>query len=103
MQNYESTANKNSNKKSLEENVHGYIPRRCDLKCYKCRYQGICIIPRRIIEARKRFIRNSMLGNKSPLNNRYRLNDFLPIFDYKKKLLRYLTTLKGKLYRKDLE
>jgi len=103
MENYKSV-NKSASKTSDEENVHGYIPRRCDLKCYKCRYQGICVIPRRIIEARRRFLRNNMFGNRILLNNKYRFNDFLPIFGYKKKLLRYLTNLKKKkLYSKDAE
>jgi hypothetical protein len=101
MQNYKSV-NKNSNKSSNEGKVHGYIPRSCDLKCYKCQYQGICIIPRRLIKAKKRSIRNSILGNRIPINNKYKLNDFLQIFGYKRKLLRYLANLKKKkLYNKD--
>jgi hypothetical protein len=102
MQNYESASNKNSCKISDEGNVHGYTTRKCDLKCYKCRYQGVCVIPRRIIEARKRFIRNNKLG-MDLFNNEYRFNHFLPIFGYKKKLLIYLVTnpRKRKLYGKD--
>jgi len=99
MQNYKSI-NKNSNKAS-EEIVHGYVPRRCNLKCYKCRYQGICVVPRRLIEASKRTIRNNIFRNMSLLNNKYKFNDFLTTLGYKKKLLRYLTNLKKKLYNKD--
>jgi len=98
MQNYKSSVDKNSSKVSNEENIHGYIPRRCDLKCYKCRYQGICIIPRRLIEARKRFIRNSIFGNMSLINNKYRFYDFLTFLGYKKKILKYLTNVKKKKF-----
>ena len=101
MQNYK-RVNKNSNKSSNEGKVNGYIPRNCDLKCYKCRYQGICIIPRMLIDTRKRFVRNSIL-RISLSNNRYRLNEFPQIFGYKKKFLRYLVAnlKKKKSYNKD--
>jgi hypothetical protein len=102
MQSYKSSVNKNSNITSDEENFHRHIQRRCDLKCYKCRYQGICVIPRRLIEAGKRSIRNNIFGNMSLINNKYRFNDFLKILGYKKKILGYLVTnLKKKLYSKD--
>lgn len=105
MKNYKSVdkgVNKNSNKASNEETVHVYIPRRCDQKCYKCRYQGICIIPR-MIEARKRSIINNILG-MPVLNSKYKPNDFLIILGYKKRLLRYLANLKKrKLYSKESE
>jgi len=67
------------------------------LKCYKCRYQGICVIPR-IIEARRRFVRNNIFGNMTLLNNKYGFNGFLKVLGFKKKLLRYLTNPKKKLY-----
>jgi hypothetical protein len=101
MEDYNSSVNKNSSNAS-RENAHGYIPRRCDLNCGRCRYQGICIIPRMLIDTRKRFVRNSILRNRILINNKYRLNDFPQIFGYKKKLFRYLTNLKKKrLYSKD--
>ena len=101
MDDYES-ANKNPNKTSDEEGFHGYVPRKCDLKCYKCRFQGICVIPRRIIDARKQFISNNF--SRSVLHkNGYGLNGFLSILGYKKKLLRYLPDPKKKIYGKDEE
>jgi len=105
MQNYKSSIKANSNRTSNEENVHGYIPRKCDFRCYKCRYQAKCVIPRRLTEARKRFIGNNVLGNMTPLNNKYRRNVFLPILGYRKRLLRYLLInhKKKKLYNKDSE
>jgi len=99
MQNSKSSTEKT--KASHEDTVHGYVPRRCDLKCYKCRYQGICVIPRKIIEAEKRLIRNNLFRNTILLNNKYRFNDFPRILGYKKNLLRYLTNLKKKPYNKD--
>jgi len=103
MRNHKPSINRNSSSACEEENIHGYIPRKCDLRCYKCRYQRICIIPRRLIETRKRSIRNNILRNVTPLNNKYGLNDILPILGYKKKLLRYLVAnyKKKKLYGKD--
>jgi len=93
----------NKNRTSNEENLYGYIPRKCDLKCYKCRHQGICIVPRGLIEAGKRSIRNNIFRNVTPLNNKYGLKDFLPILGYKKKPLRYPVAYnkKKKLYSKD--
>jgi hypothetical protein len=94
---------KNPSKPLDEKNVHGYLPRRCDLECYKCQYQGICIIPRRLLEAGKRFVGNNRFRNMSSNNNKYGFNDFLEIFGYKKRLLRYSVTIrkKKKLYGKD--
>jgi len=103
MKNSKSSGDKSSNNSSNDENIQGYIPRKCDLNCYKCRYQGVCVIPRRLIEERKRFIRNNMLG--LPLtNDKYRLNDFPIILGYKKKFLKYLNNLKKKKhYNKNSE
>jgi len=55
-----------------EEKVRGYIPRGCDFKCYKCPHQGDCAIPRRLIEARRRYalrIENKKTFLKYMLNN----------------------------------
>jgi len=98
MQNSSSTVDKRSNEASYEENIHGYIPRKCDFKCYKCRYRGTCIISRRLTEARKPFTRN-MLENTFLNNNKYRLNDLPTTLGYKKRLLRHLISLKKKIYK----
>jgi len=101
MQDYKSSTDDIQNKASGEENVYGYIPKKCDLKCYKCRRQGICVILRIFVEARNRSIRNYIFRTSLP-EYKYRLNDFLPI-SFKKKLTRYLTNpKKRKLYNKDL-
>jgi len=102
MRNYGSAVRR-SNNAFEKKNVRGYVPRRCDLKCYKCRYQGICVVPRILIEAGKRTIRNNIFRNMSLLDNKYKFNDFPTILGYKKRLLRYLTNLKKKLYNKDKE
>jgi len=67
--------------------LHGYIPSKCDLKCYKCRYQGTCIIPRRLIGARRRYA--FAIENKNLfLNRKYGRNSFgsmlLSLEDYRK-------------------
>jgi|GEM_PF-2676054 len=103
MKNYESSVDKGANKAPEDENTHGYIPRRCNFKCYKCRYRGICVIPRKIIETEKRVVRNNLFGNTTLLNNKYRLNGFLSIRGYKRRLLRYLNSKKKKSYDKDSE
>jgi len=101
MQNYDSSVDKS--KAPEEETVNGYVPRRCDFKCYRCRYRGICVIPRKIIDAEKRVTRNNLFGNTTLLNNKYRLNGFPAIRGYKKRLLRDLNSKKKKLYDKDSE
>jgi len=103
MQNYESLSDKGVNKAHEEETVNGYVPKKCDLKCYRCRYRGICIIPRKIIETEKRVTRNNLFGNTTLLNNKYRLNGPITIRSYKRKLLRDLNSKKKKPYDKDSE
>jgi len=67
----ETNSQKSNNKQIDNKNVRGYIPRKCDLKCYKCHYQGICIVPRSLISALGRYVR----GNKHfPNNGEFGLN-----------------------------
>jgi len=93
MEGSESSVNKNSGKASDKENVRGYTPRHCDLKCYKCRHQGDCVIPRRIIEARRRYMRNSMTKNTvSLLNDTYGLNTVSSLRKYIGRFSTYMLT-----------
>jgi len=98
MQDSESLVDKSSSKASDKENIRGYIPRHCDLKCYKCRHQGDCVILRRIIEARRRYLRNSMAKNTaSLLNDIYGLNAISNLRKYGNRFSRYVL---AKLLRK---
>jgi len=93
MEDSESSTNESSSRASDKENVRGYTPRHCDLKCYKCRHQGDCVIPRRIIEARRRYMKNSRTTNAvALLNNRYGLNTVLNLRKYVNRFSTYMLT-----------
>jgi hypothetical protein len=69
----ENSVNKAS-QKSKDEKVQGYFPRNCDFKCHKCNYQGVCIVPRMLIEARRRYM-FGIENKKFFLNRKYELNN----------------------------
>jgi len=78
-----------------EERAGGYVPKHCDLKCYKCRYQGVCIVPRRLMAAWRRYA----LENKNfLLNRKYELNSLSSILlssrNYRKILHSLISSMK---------
>lgn len=93
---------KSENEQVNEEKVRGYVPKNCDFKCYKCRYQGVCILPRRLIEARRRYAIG--VENKNLLFNRkYRLNSLASIFLNLENYGKVFRSLVARLFRLNKE
>lgn len=61
----ETDSQKSNNRQIDNKNVRGYIPKKCDLRCYKCHYQGFCIVPRSLVSTLGHYVR----GNKHFHNN----------------------------------